>query len=164
MRCTGPGDGDISIVHVPVNTTSGVDAGLGTRLLKGDKEKARSKPRSPGQKKYHYVWELDDGVTRFARHTKRDRLKLFVDSDGDGLFIKADALVGRARIKRPFRGQGRGGLLEDDTFGTILTFNALDPSIDGLHGDLPALVGLTFQSPSGEDVAVFKQVQQDLLI
>jgi len=72
--------------------------------------------------------------------------------------------VGRARIKRPFRGQGRGGLLEDDTFGTILTFNALDPSIDGLHGDLPALVGLTFQSPSGEDVAVFKQVQQDLLI
>ena len=164
MRCTGPGDGDISIVHVPVNTTSGVDAGLGTRLLKGDKEKARSKPRSPGQKKYHYVWELDDGVTRFARHTKRDRLKLFVDSDGDGLFTKADALVGRARIKRPFRGQGRGGLLEDDTFGTILTFNAFDPSIDGLHGDLPALVGLTFQSPSGEDVAVFKQVQQDLLI
>ena len=179
MRCTGPGDGDISILHVLVNTTSGVALGLGTRLLKGDnlrprnqsamctwspREKARAKPRSQGQKKYHYVWELDDGVTRFARHTKRDRLKLFVDSDGDGLFTKADALVGRARIKRPFRGQGRGGLLEDDRFGTILTFNALDPSIDGLHGDLPALVGLTFQSPGGEDVAVFQQVQQDLLI
>ena len=128
----------------------------------GNPAQTRSSLRK--QKRYHYVWDLDDGAPRFARHTKRDRLKLFVDSDGDGLFTKADALVGRARIKRPFRGQGRGGLLEDDTCGTIRTFNALDPSIDGLHGDLPALVGLTFQSPSGEDVAVFKQVQQDLLI
>ena len=128
------------------------------------REKARSQSRSTGQKNYHYVWELDDGVTRFARHTKRDRLKLFVDSDGDGLFTKADALVGRARIKRPFRGQDRGGLLEDDTFGTIQSFNAPEPSIEGFHGDLSALVGLTFQSPGGEDVAVFQQVQQNLLI
>ena len=72
-----------------------------------------------------------DGVPRFARDTKRDRLKLFVDSDGDGLFTKAAALVGRARIKRPFRGQGRGELLEEGTFGTILTFNGLETTIVG---------------------------------
>lgn len=60
------------------------------------REKARSRPRSSEQKKVHYDWELDDGVRRCARHAKRDRLKRFVDSDGDGLFAKADALVGIA--------------------------------------------------------------------
>ena len=126
MQCTGPGDGDNSIVHALVNTRSGGCSPVGTRFVSGDilrsaKDAAMCtwSPRNPAesrsslrkQKKHHYVWDLDDGVPRFARHTKRDRLKLFVDSDGDGLFTKADALVGRARIKRPFRGQGRGQLL-----------------------------------------------------
>ena len=179
MRCTGPGDGDISIVHALVNTRCGGCPPVGTRVVSGDilssakeaamctwspRNPAQSRPSSFKQKKYHYVWDLDDGVPRFARHTKRDRLKLFVDSDGDGLFTKADALVGRARIKRPFRGQGRGQLLEEVSFGTILTFNALEPSIEGLHGDLPTVVGFSFRSPAGDEVAVFQQVLQEQLV
>jgi hypothetical protein len=128
----------------------------------GNPAQTRSSLRK--QKRYHYVWDLDDGAPRFARHTKRDRLKLFVDSDGDGLFTKADALVGRARIKRPFRGQGRGQLLEEVSFGTILTFNGLKPSIEGLHGDLPTVVGVCFRSPAGDEVAVFQQVLQEQLV
>ena len=179
MRCTGPGDGDISILHALVNTRCGGCPPVGTRVVSGDilssakeaamctwspRNPAQSRPSSFKQKKYHYVWDLDDGVPRFARHTKRDRLKLFVDSDGDGLFTKADALVGRARIKRPFRGQGRGQLLEEGTFGTILTFNGLEPSIEGLHGDLPTVVGFSFRSPAGDEVAVFQQVLQEQLV
>ena len=113
---------------------------MGTRfvgdILRSAKEAAMCtwSPRNPAQsrsnlrkqKKYHYVWDLDDGVPRLASHTKRDRLKLFVDSDGDGLFTKADALVGRARI---FRGQGRGQLLEGGSFGTILTFMHSNPAL-----------------------------------
>ena len=107
----GPGDGYNSIVHALVNTRCGGCSPVGTRFVSGDilrsaKDAAMCtwSPRNPAesrsslrkQKKHHYVWDLDDGVPRFARHTKRDRLKLFVDSDGDGLFTKADALVGRA--------------------------------------------------------------------
>jgi hypothetical protein len=140
LRCTGPGDGDNSIVHALVNTRCGGCSPVGTRfvgdILRSAKEAAMCtwSPRNPAQsrsnlrkqKKYHYVWDLDDGVPRLASHTKRDRLKLFVDSDGDGLFTKADALVGRARI---FRGQGRGQLLEGGSFGTILTFMHSNPAL-----------------------------------
>ena len=87
---------------------------------------AQSRSNLRKQKKYHYVWDLYYGDPRLASHTKRDRLKLFVDSDGDGLFTKADALVGRARI---FRGQGRGQLLEGGSFGTILTFMHSNPAL-----------------------------------
>ena len=76
---------------------------MGTRLVSGDvlhltKEAAifTWSPRNPAQsrsslrrqKKYYDVWDLDGGVPRFVRHTKRVRLKLIVDSDGDGLFTR----------------------------------------------------------------------------
>ena len=50
-----------------------------------DERRGRGKSK---QRTHHYFWDLDDGRPGFVRQTKRDRLKLFVDSDGDGLFTK----------------------------------------------------------------------------
>ena len=114
--------------------------------------------RTRGQRKHHYTWDLDDGRPGFVRHTKKDRLKIYVDSDGDGLFTAKDELVGRARIKKPYRSLGRGEILEGDSFGSITAFNALDPTSAGPHAELSSDAGLTFGHPDGGVAAVFKRI------
>ena len=76
-------------------------------------EKAKSR-RKGRQRRYDYLWDLDDGRPGFVRQTKRDRLRIFVDSDSDGLFTDSDELVGRARIKKAYRGIARGKFLKMD--------------------------------------------------
>ena len=114
--------------------------------------------RESGRRKHHYTWDLDDGRPGFVRHTKKDRLKIYVDADGDGLFTANDKLVGRARIKKPYRSMGRGEILEFEAYGTITAFNALDTSSAGSHADLSDDAGLTFGLPDGEVAAVFKRI------
>ena len=120
-----------------------------------DERRGRGKSK---QRTHHYFWDLDDGRPGFVRQTKRDRLKLFVDSDGDGLFTKKDELVGSTRIKKSYRGLGLGELIEVDTYGSITAFNVLDPSSTAGHAELTADAGLTFGHPDGGVTAVFKQV------
>ena len=96
-------------------------------------DEALKSRRKRGERKHHYTWDLDDGRPGFVRHTKKDRLKIYVDVDGDGLFTANDKLVGRARINKPYRSLGRGEILEAETFGAITAFNALDASSADTH-------------------------------
>lgn len=114
--------------------------------------------RREGKRRFHYIWELDDGRPGFVRQTKRDRLRLYWDSDADGEFTNEDVLIGRARIKKHFRGREPGALLQDGDFGLITAFNALNASTADLHGELSSDVGLTFGHPEGGEAAVFHQV------
>ncbi len=117
-----------------------------------------AKKQSKAERNYQYVWDLDDGRPGFVRHTKRDRLKLYFDSDGDGLFTKNDVLISRAKIKRSFRGMGRGQLLQNDDVGAITAFNTVDPNGPATHAELSSDAGLIFANPDGFDVAVFSKV------
>ena len=203
MQRTGPGDGDISILHLPGNAKPGDRQGCDTRpvdhvagwtsmasgrwrqhierqgalstLIKWPSsglsmctwKSAGSKADKKQNKKernYHYTWDLDDGRPGFVRHTKRDRLKLYFDSDADGLFTKNDELISRAKIKRAFRGLGRGRLLQNDDLGTITAFNTVDPNAPATHGELSADAGLIFTNPDGFDVAVFSKVVLPYLV
>jgi len=120
-------------------------------------EKAKSR-RKGRQRRYDYLWDLDDGRPGFVRQTKRDRLRIFVDSDSDGLFTESDELVGRARIKKAYRGIARGNIIEDGSFGSVTAFNALEPSSAGAHADLSGEAGLVFGHPDGGVAAVFARV------
>jgi len=118
----------------------------------------RLKKPAPGEKRFHYIWDLDDGRPGFVRHTKRDKLKLFFDSDGDGRLTNDDVLIGRAKVKKPFRGLGRGKLLDGTSFGSITAFNAIDQSPTPGHVELSADVGLMFEHPQGGVAAIFHEV------
>ena len=114
--------------------------------------------RKRGERKHHYTWDLDDGRPGFVRHTKKDRLKIYVDVDGDGLFTANDKLVGRARIKKPYRSFGRGEILESETFVAITAFNALDALSADTHAELSSDAGFIFDHPDGAQAAVFKTI------
>ena len=121
-------------------------------------DEALKSRRKRGERKHHYTWDLDDGRPGFVRHTKKDRLKIYVDVDGDGLFKANDKLVGRARINKPYRSLGRGEILEAETFGAITAFNALDASSADTHAELSSDAGLIFGHPDGGQAAVFKRI------
>lgn len=123
--------------------------------VSSDYEQSSRKKR---QKSYQYIWDLDDGRPGFVRQTKRDRLRIFVDSDSDGLFTSQDELVGRTRIKKAYRGLGRGKILEEGAFGAITAFNALDSTSSEVHADLTGDAGLIFGHPDGSVAAVFDRV------
>lgn len=118
----------------------------------------RKKNRKSNQLNYHYTWDLDDGRPGFVRHTKRDRLRLFVDSDGDGLFTSEDELVGRARIRKKYQNLGQGELLNPDSYGIITAFNSLSTNISDTHNGLSSDAGLIFTLPNDTTAAIFKEV------
>lgn len=121
-------------------------------------DRRSAKRQNNDERKYHYIWDLDDGRPGFVRHTKRDRLKLYFDVDADGLFTNNDVLISRTKIKRSFRGLGRGQLLQNDDLGTITAFNTVDPDSPATHAELSSDVGLIFTHPDGLDAAVFSEV------
>lgn len=122
-------------------------------------------------KKVDYLWDLDDGAPGFLRRTRPDRLKLYVDTDRNGLFTRGDVLLGRAKITRRHRRSGTGDLLPEGQVGQIVAFNAVEPTVadstpelnpsesstrdSSSHISLLAGVGLRLMHPDGSVVAVF---------
>ena len=122
-------------------------------------------------KKVDYLWDLDDGAPGFLRRTRPDRLKLYVDTDRNGLFTRGDVLLGRAKITRRHRRAATGDLLPDGQVGQIVAFNAVEPTVADAtpelnrsesstrestsHISLLAGVGLRLMHPDGSVVAVF---------
>ena len=108
-------------------------------------------------KRYDYIWDLDDGFPGFIRQSKRDRLKLFLDSDKDGLFTQADELIGTTRVRRAHRRQGRRNLLDPQQQGMIQAFNsdAVQTTTMG-HAQLLPGVGLKLIHADDSIVAVFR--------
>tara|TARA_B100002051_G_scaffold266105_1_gene292842 strand:+ start:20 stop:487 length:468 start_codon:yes stop_codon:yes gene_type:complete len=120
-------------------------------------------------KKYDYLWDLDDGNPGLIKQTKRDYLKLYLDSDQDGYLTRSDELIGKTKIKKMHRRKRLGHLIRRTQQGTISAFNSphnkKNPSSEiGIehsqdqppgHIGLDQAVGLKLIHPHGTVVAVF---------
>ena len=127
---------------------------------KVEDDSIRPRQRKQKTRRHHYRWDLDDGFPGFIRETKRSRLRLYLDSDRNGLFTKDDALIGGARIRHVHRRRDRGQLLNQDQAGAIqaLTIHADQRSSDQ-HVVLASGVDLQLVHPDGSVVALFAGVE-----
>ena len=127
---------------------------------KAENDSIKSRPREQSTRRHHYRWDLDDGFPGFIRETKRNRLRLYVDSDRNGIFTKDDDLIGGARIRNLHRRRNRGQLLNQDQAGAIqaMTIDADHRSSDQ-HVVLASGVDLQLLHPDGSVVALFAGVE-----
>ena len=127
---------------------------------KAEDDSITARQRRRKTRKHHYRWDLDDGFPGFIRETKRNRLRLYVDSDRNGIFTKDDDLIGGARIRRVHRRRDRGQLLNQDQAGSkqALTIEADRRSSDQ-HVVLASGVDLKLFHPDGSVVALFAGVE-----
>ena len=127
---------------------------------KAEDDSIKARQRKRKTRRHHYRWDLDDGFPGFIRETKRNRLRLFVDSDRNGVFTKDDELIGGGRIRRVHRRRDRGQLLNQDQMGSIqaLTIEPDHRSSDQ-HVMLASGVDLQLLHPDGSVVALFAGVQ-----
>ena len=127
---------------------------------KAENDSIKSRPRKQTTRRHHYRWDLDDGFPGFIRETKRNRLRLYVDSDRNGIFSKNDDLIGGARIRNLHRRRNRGQLLNQDQAGAIqaMTIEADHRSSDQ-HVVLASGVDLQLLHPDGSIVALFAGVE-----
>ena len=127
---------------------------------KAENDSIKSRPREQSTRRHHYRWDLDDGFPGFIRETKRNRLRLYVDSDRNGIFTKDDDLIGGARIRNLHRRRNRGQLLNQDQAGAIqaMTIEADHRSSDQ-HVVLASGVDLQLLHPDGSVVALFAGVE-----
>ena len=127
---------------------------------KAENDSIKSRPREQSTRRHHYRWDLDDGFPGFIRETKRNRLRLYVDSDRNGIFSKNDDLIGGARIRNLHRRRDRGQLLNQDQAGAIqaMTIDADHRSSDQ-HVVLASGVDLQLLHPDGSVVALFAGVE-----
>ena len=121
---------------------------------------SKGRQRKKTVRRHHYRWDLDDGFPGFIRETRRNSLKLYVDSDRNGVFSKADDLIGGARIRNVHRRRDRGQLLNQDQAGSIqaLTIET-DHQSSNHHVVLESGVDLQLLHPDGSVVALFAGVQ-----
>ena len=127
---------------------------------KAENDSIKSRTRKHTTRRHHYRWDLDDGFPGFIRETKRNRLRLYVDSDRNGIFSKNDDLIGGARIRNLHRRRDRGQLLNQDQAGAIqaMTIEADHRSSDQ-HVVLASGVDLQLLHPDGSVVALFAGVE-----
>ena len=127
---------------------------------KAEEDSIKARQRKRKTRRHHYRWDLDDGFPGFIRETKRNRLRLFVDSDRNGVFTKDDELIGGARIRHAHRRLDRGQLLNQDQTGSIqaLTIEADHRSLDQ-HVMLTPGLDLQLLHPDGSVVALFAGVR-----
>ena len=86
---------------------------------KAENHSIKSRSRKQTTRRHHYRWDLDDGFPGFIRWTKRNRLRLYVDSDWNGIFSKDDDLIGVARIRNVHRRCDRRQLLNLELAGAM---------------------------------------------
>ena len=127
---------------------------------KAEDDSITARQRRRKTRRHHYRWDLDDGFPGFIRETKRNRLRLYVDSDRNGIFTKDDELIGGARIRNLHRRRDRGQLLNQGQAGSIqaLTIEADHRSSDQ-HVMLASGVDLQLLHPDGSVVALFAGVE-----
>ena len=127
---------------------------------KAEDDSIKARQRKRKTRRHHYRWDLDDGFPGFIHETKSNRLRLYVDSDRNGVFTKDDELIGGARIRNLHRRRDRGQLLNLDQAGSIqaLTIEADHRSSDE-HLELASGVDLQLLHPDGSVVALFAGVQ-----
>ena len=76
---------------------------------------------------YHYTFDVDDNgldINGFILHTdkhkgKRQKFRVYLDSNENGRFDKNDQLIGRTGLKQKHAAKGVGNLLDEDEMGQL---------------------------------------------
>ena len=79
------------------------------------------------QRKHHYTFDVDDNgldINGFVLQTdkhegKRQKFRVYLDSNENGRFDKNDQLIGRTGIRSKHSSKGVGNLLGDDEIGLL---------------------------------------------
>ena len=80
-----------------------------------------------GAKPYHYLWDLNDGGSGFILYKKkRNRYRMYEDTNGNGIRDKKDSLIGQGKFSDGFRPRD----LPFNTDG-VITAKAFD--VDKFH-------------------------------
>ena len=79
---------------------SQADATFSTHPRRVQVRNQRGKTVERRVKQVDYIWDLDDGAPGFLKRTRRDRLKLYADTDRNGLFTRGDVLLGKTFWRR----------------------------------------------------------------
>ena len=86
----------------------------------GEWKRVGRREREAGGRRFHYLWQFDDGRSGFVIHHKnRRRFSKYVDSNDNQRLDRSDALVVRGRFKKEFRNQRPGRLLGKNETGII---------------------------------------------
>lgn len=84
--------------------------------------KIRKKQRSAGSRRFHYSFDLENGSSGFVLHKKlrkKGHLRVFLDSNENGIFDRKDELLVRGPLKKPFVFARPGALLRRSEVGVI---------------------------------------------
>ena len=74
------------------------DVGLWKKIRKNQSIKGS------GAKPYHYLWDLNDGGSGFILYKKkRNRYRMYEDTNGNGIRDKKDSLIGQGKFSDGFR-------------------------------------------------------------
>ena len=82
--------------------------------------RVRKRDRPTRSKKFHYLWNLNDGETGFLFHRKNQKgYKMFSDSNGNGILDKEDILISKGKFAEGFEDVKAGKLLPKRADGVI---------------------------------------------
>ena len=149
-------------------TTSNINAGFIDLARRRSKKTTKDDSNARNQRKHQYTFEVDDNgldINGFVLHTdkhegKRQKFRVYLDSNENGLFDKNDQLIGRTGLRNKHAAKGVGNLLDEDEVGLlevkfeIPNSNAsMRSASDGLSQTIN-LSSLGFKDSDGDHVAV----------
>ena len=127
------------------------------------------------QRKYQYTFNVDDNgldINGFIRQTdkhkgKRQKFRVYLDSNDNNRFDKKDLLIGRTGLKQKHASKGVGNLLDGDVIGQLeLKFKKLKTNasmkdaedIDGfaIGGGGGRISSMSFTDSDNAEIAIIK--------
>ena len=101
-------------------TTSNINAGFVDLARRRSKKTTKDDSNARNQRKHHYTFEVDDNgldINGFVLHTdkhegKRQKFRVYLDSNENGRFDKNDQLIGRTGIREKHAAKGVGNLMK----------------------------------------------------
>ena len=108
-------------------TTSNINAGFIDLARRRSKKTTKDDSNARNQRKHQYTFEVDDNglnINGFVLHTdkhegKRQKFRVYLDSNENGRFDKNDQLIGRTGIREKHAAKGVGNLLDEDEVGLL---------------------------------------------
>ena len=107
--------------------SSNITAGFIDLARRRSKKITKDDLNARNQRKHHYTFEVDDNgldINGFVLHTdkhegKRQKFRVYLDSNENGRFDKNDQLIGRTGIREKHAAKGVGNLLDEDEIGLL---------------------------------------------
>ena len=150
--------------------TSNINAGFIDLARRRSKEITEDDLIAFNQRNHHYTFDVDHkdlDINGFILHTdkhkgKRQKFRVYLDSNENGRFDKNDQLIGRTGLKHKHAAKGVGNLLDEDELGQLEVKFKRYKSIASMRsyknaGNEPvsSINSMTFSNPDEGSVARF---------